>query len=441
MRTRALWRVLFVLSALYFVARGPWRAIRDSGDFLVVFSAARCWLHGDNPYSAGDLAVNARAAGVDVGEAYFADHPSLYPPPALAILAPFALLPWTIAKVMWIAALFGLSWWSIVTFAEGAQEWALPVACFLFIFAHLHTGISLGQPSVLVCGLIFLSLFTQQPLAAGLLLGIAVTLKPQLGIGFLLLAAAQRQYRKVVAACALGLVVTGIALMLASPGSLHDLMSNLSQTSAPSSPNSSSPLNPSRYQLINVATLIPAPLYRPPIVIGISGIILLITVIAVARTPDRRIAVALVASATVLVVYHHYYDAEILWLNIPAMLSMAQKRISRFLWVLYAVFLVPGQTIAAQWFGLRPDNGWSWLLLNHETIAIVLVWTTFVWISTRQADWGFRKYREPFHFLPETILRPQANRLLCGIIPAAFYGSPIESRVATQTNRQRMTSP
>ena len=92
-KNRWLWRVLFIAAMLYFVVRGPWRAIHDSGDFLLVFTAARCWLHGANPYAPADLAVAAQAAGIQVTAAHFVTNPSVYLPPALALLSPLALLP------------------------------------------------------------------------------------------------------------------------------------------------------------------------------------------------------------------------------------------------------------------------------------------------------------------------------------------------------------
>ncbi len=422
MRTWVVWRVLFVFAAVYFIWRGPVRGLHDGGDFLVVFSAARCWLHGENAYSPGKLAASAQAAGVNVDEAYFVEHPSLYPPTALAILAPVGLLDWRIARPVWITGLFVLSWWSIVAFARISGGAALPVACFLFVFAHLHTGISLGQPSVLVCGLVFLSLFTSNPYVSGALLGLAVLIKPQLAACFLALAIIQRQYRKAAAACAVGLFITGIAFSFSAQGSLDSLLSNLSQLNAPTSPNSSSPHNPDRYQLINISTLIPEPLYKPSILIGVSAAIILLSFLAVLRLRDERIAVALIASASVLVVYHHYYDAEILWLGIPAMSALKGSKTSQILWALYAVFLVPGQTIAARWFGVRSDGAGSWLLLNHETLAILFIWIIFLWISIRLgAECRGSIFREPAESVLAMSLHLRACRLPFKIIPSGFF--------------------
>ncbi len=218
MHNRRLWLVLFVGAALYFVVRGPWRAIADSGDFLIVFSAARNWIHGTNPYLPADLAASAQAAGASVNEAYFVTSPSVYLPSALPFFAPLALLPWAVAKVLWLAGLLVLTLWNIAAFARMAKEWALPIASFLLAFAPLHTGLGKGQPAVFVCGLVFLSLFTTDADIAGLLLGIAVCIKPQVAAGFLLLALGQGQYRKFMVACGIVAVSIGIALAFLAPG-------------------------------------------------------------------------------------------------------------------------------------------------------------------------------------------------------------------------------
>lgn len=389
LKNRWVWRILFLAVILYFVARGPWRAIHDSGDFAIVFSAARCWLHGMNPYAPADLAVAAQSAGLPVTPAYFVTNPSLYFPPAFVLLSPLALLPWTIAKALWLACLLALSAWSIVVLARMAKGWELALASFLLAFAPLHTGLAKGQPSVLVCGLICLGMFTPQPYAAGLLLGLAACIKPQLAIGFLLLAVGLRQYRKVLMACAVGLAATGVGLAFIVPGWFPQPASNLRD-----SVGGSSGLNPSNptswYQLVNLHNiLIPRALDGTPVEIMVYAIVILTTAFAVVRSTDYWMAVALIASATPLVGYHRFYEAQILWLAIPAMLLLRNSRVSLYLWACYAVFLIPGQTMAALWLGTRTDGLWPWLLLRHETLAILLLWMTLAWIA-----FG---YREAFH--------------------------------------------
>ena len=375
-----LWRAVLGAAIVYFLVRGPWRAIHDSGDFLLIFTAARCWLHGTNPYAPADLAIAAHAAGLQLNAAHFVTNPSIYFPPALALVSPLALLPWPIAKAIWLIGLLALTLGSIVLVARRAKGWQLAVASLLLAFAPLHTGLGKGQPSVLVCGLLVLSLFTPHAFAAGLMLGLATCMKPQLAIGFLLLALGQRQFRKVMVACLVGLAATGVGLAVIAPGWFPVLNSNVHEIVGGSS--GLNELNPtSWYQLVNIHILIPQALYRTPVEVIAYAIIVLVTAFALARAADYKMSAALIASATVLIGYHRFYDAQILWLAIPAMLLLTHRRIALCLWGCYAIFLIPGQTMAALRLGTRSDNPWSWLLLRHETIAILLIWMLLAWIA------------------------------------------------------------
>jgi multisubunit Na+/H+ antiporter MnhG subunit len=168
--------------------------------------------------------------------------------------------------------------------------------------------------------------------------------------------------------------------MWMKPGSLTTLISNLSAVSSASGMDSGSALNPRRFTLINVDTLIPQALYSIPVMAIVYAIIASVSAIAVVRAVragDTRMAVAVVASATVLVGYHRFYDAQILWLGIPAMLLVVQGRMSLVLRAGYGVFLIPGQTMAALWLNARRDGPWSFLLLHHQTLACVMIWLIF----------------------------------------------------------------
>ncbi len=409
---RRLWRVVFILASLYFVVRGPLRAIHDSGDFLLVFTAARSWLHGVNPYVPGKLAVTAQAAGIQATPALFVTSPSVYLPPALLILAPLALLPWAIAKALWLACLLALSLWNILAFARMAKQRAVQVASFLLAFAPLHTGIAKGQPSVLVCSLIFLSLFTPQPYVAGCLLGLAACIKPQLAVGFLLLAAGQRQFRKLMAACAVGIAATGIGLLFIAPGWFPALNSNLREIVGSTSGLAGGSEPTSWYQLVNLHILIPEALARTPLEIVLYAILISVTAIAAVRAADSSLAPALIASATVLIGYHRFYDAQLLWLGVPAILFLTQKLASLLLWAAYAVFLVPGQTIAALWAGAKNDSA-GWVLLRHETLALLLICMIFVWMAL--------KLRETADFFPPW-MKPVAPRIIASVSPD--FGQP-----------------
>jgi hypothetical protein len=379
---RILWRIALAAAAVYFVARGPWRAINNSGDFLIQYTASRAWLQGANPYSAPELTRVAKEAGAVIPADYFVNNPSIYPPSSFPFFAPLAALRWSAAKLIWLAVTLGFTLWSIARFTRFDRKWAIPLAAFLAAFSPIHTGLARGQPALAVCGLLFASLFTPHAYLSGLLLGAATCIKPQLTIGFVLLAAAQRQYRKLAMVAAVGLVACAAGLGLIAAGwfpawaaSMGDIVGSTSGI------GSVQPRSPIWYQLINLHILIPESLARWHVEVALYGIIALITAAAAARARSEKAAWALIAPATILISYHRFYDAEILWLGIPAILLLAGTPASRILWGCYAVFLVPGQTIVALMAGSETSNPAWGLLLRHETIAIILIWAVFAWIA------------------------------------------------------------
>jgi hypothetical protein len=93
------WFAVFLASGL-FLLRGPFRASGDYvNDFAAPYTATRLWLQHRNPYDANAFFPTWHDAGAPKGKV--AGNPSgthpVYPPPTLAILIPFALLPWAIA--------------------------------------------------------------------------------------------------------------------------------------------------------------------------------------------------------------------------------------------------------------------------------------------------------------------------------------------------------
>jgi hypothetical protein len=96
-RKAARWALLGLLaiSFLYFLYRGPYRALNglDGEDLSMIYAATRAWIAGSNPYDPQVLSDVSVSAGVAIGPAW-----SLHPPPTLALLAPLAALPWPVAE-------------------------------------------------------------------------------------------------------------------------------------------------------------------------------------------------------------------------------------------------------------------------------------------------------------------------------------------------------
>jgi hypothetical protein len=254
---------------------------------------------------------------------------------------------------------------------------------------------ALAQPTLLVCGLLLISVFGPlSPLWAAVLLGLAVAIKPQLAIGIFLFVLWKREYRKLIVAGVVGFFFAAIGYLFLAPGSIPKLIANLWHVSSGMGCDSGSPLNPGRWRLLNLDALLPRGLHVWPVIVGMYAIIVVFTAVAVIRTSDWRVALALFASATLLILYHGVYDTELLWFCIPLLLSLP-RMIAVPLWGLGFQFLVPSQAIAVQVFSARESSPWSLLLLHHETLWIVFMWMIVVWIAIgraphrRNSKWGF----------------------------------------------------
>lgn len=136
--------------------------------------------------------------------------PFAYPPSFLPWLAPFAILPLKTAYLLWTvstAALFCAAWSRIVAPKHLLLAAAAPVVVLALIP---------GQVVFLVGALLVSSLMMveRRPLLAGVLLGIAATIKPQALLLVPLALVAGKHWRVLSASAATGMVIGGACLLL-----------------------------------------------------------------------------------------------------------------------------------------------------------------------------------------------------------------------------------
>jgi hypothetical protein len=377
-RQEVLWCVVCLTAVVYFIVRGPLRGFQTAEDFTHILDSSRCWTFGRNPYLPADLAT----CSLDHAPASrFVTAPQVQPPSTLILLSPLARLPLHVAVAAWLTLLLTLTVVAGVRLARATPGWDLRVSCFLIAFSPVHTALGLGQTSMLTCALIALSLTVQNWWLAGVLLGLAACFKWHLAAWFLLLAA-WNDWRRFAIAAATCCAAMSSAIIPLKAGSLATWLTGMLSVSTGSRMGSTSSANPLSYQLLNVDGLLPERWHGGSFVIPLYLAVLLLTATAVMRTNDRWTAIAVVAAASSIVGYHRFYDASILCLAIPATLALPGT--FRWLWVCFATFLVPGQTIAARWLGPHITGFWSFILLRHEVIACLLIWAAFTFYAARQ---------------------------------------------------------
>lgn len=189
--------VLWLAMSLYYVLPRimSWSVLPD---FTVFWSAGRV----ANPYDTQALTL-AQAFAVNPANG---PRPFPYPPPALFLVMPFALLPFWTAYWVW-NAVSAAAFWSAARRVVSAPAAALAMAA-----PHTMLVFILGQTSLLLGALVIwsLSLLRSRPFLAGVLVGLAGAIKPQVALLAPVAFISGRHWRALAGAAA-GLVASVLA--------------------------------------------------------------------------------------------------------------------------------------------------------------------------------------------------------------------------------------
>jgi Glycosyltransferase family 87 len=398
-----LWIVLLAAAA-EFIVRGPVRFLRPTNwsDLAQNYAASRLWLRGQNFSNPENfVALWRNEVGAPLGANTLRVH--LAPlPGALVLIAPIAVFPWPIAKLVWLAVLltaFGLTIYALMKTAgfRFGKPRSLAFIASCLALAPFHTGFGTENQTIVVIGLCALGIWAatsgRHDVAAGLLFGAACSLKPHIGSFLVLYYLVQRRWR--LFATALGftavLAVAGILWMqICGVSWAHDYFHNLKVLSTENQFDDFTSWNPIRFMLINLQV----PFFsftgsaKSSNILALSIGVLLISMwiyLILRRRSVRSELLALGAIGVIglLPVYHRLYDASILAIPLAwciAEISGDLKNISRAALLLMAPFLVPGTAVLQQLAieGRIPTswiNSWWWdrVVMPHQTWLLLLI--------------------------------------------------------------------
>ena len=202
---------VYVLAAIWFVA-GPGMVDATGrpvgADFLSFWTVSKAVHEGQaaSVYEPERLAALEQA--VNPGPPRF--YAWAYPPSALLIVYPLAWLPYLAALAAWLALGLGLYLrvlWRILP---------RPLALWSGLaFPAVFICVSFGQNGLLTTALLggALTLLTEAPVAAGVLIGV-LTFKPQLGLLIPLALLAGGHWRAIAAAAVTAIALAALALLL-----------------------------------------------------------------------------------------------------------------------------------------------------------------------------------------------------------------------------------
>ncbi len=381
MRNKTGWEVvlwiLLLLAGTEFLLRGPVRFARnrDLNDFMPPYIQSSVWMRGADPYSSMNLvrfwphsAPRPDFLAKDLADGslvYKQGMPTAYPLTCFLILAPLAVLPWHVAQALWLAisilacAATAASLLSLTGLRRSPHLEYLFLA-FALALAPFHTGLAAGSIVIVAVGLIASSIWAagrQHSSLAGILIGLAVGLKPQIGLPFLFYYCVRRRWG--VSATAIGLVAMlfVVAIFRLRIGGATWMQSYLYDNKVLFSSGSLgdfTELNPIRFGLVNlqvpfyailgnrqwanIAALLAA------LTMGIAWLFL-VNRGASNRNRNELLELSAIAVISLLPIYHRPYDASLLILPLAwsfAVLSGRLKLLARGSLALILPFLVPG---------------------------------------------------------------------------------------------------
>lgn len=411
-RTATLWALAVVLLMTgwgVFLYRGLMPGqLTAADDFRVIYCSSRAWLYGVNPYEADrldDMWLAARGPLI-YRPSERGSRDLLYPPPTFVLLAPVAAFDWPVAREIWSwtnMAAIAISIFAIAWLA--GMRWHHP-STWMFVglaiaFAPCITGIKMGQLAMILTALVSLAhalRISGRPLAAGVLLGIAAMLKPQIGMVFLAYEIFRWRWSVAGPALAFAVLVTiaGIArLEVNGVPWLASLSANVKDFTTGIGNGNPLPENHLRYQMIDLRpvmhNLTPDRAIAALMTLGLAGLLGLGALIVWLRKqedPRELLAMSIGASASLMIVYHRFYDASILLLPLGWVVwSLVSDGGKRFGWTRWAVllgilpFFVPGAVFIEKMqrdghvpTGLASNLLWDTFVVHHQAWA--LVWLT-----------------------------------------------------------------
>ena len=342
--------VIYVLSGIA-LERG---ATGGMADFKAVYFAARCLVLHTNPYRQSEF---QRIFLAD-GGAFASKGPQnealekavticINLPTSLFVITPFALLPWSAAHVLW-TMLTTLSYFvAALLIWNVAAEFAPILAGVLigFVLATSQVLFAGGNTAGIVVSLCLITVwcFAQQrySIAGILCLSTALLLKPHdagpIWLFFLLAGSAQRKRALQAAALvvALGLPAT-LWTSAAAPQWPRELRTNIRAVSARGEINDPGPAANTFRSAAMVVDLQSAiavfrddPEFYNSVSYGICGALGIVWLFATLRSSasvaDPWLGLVPILALTLLVTYHHPYDARLLLASVPAAVMRWKK--------------------------------------------------------------------------------------------------------------------
>jgi Glycosyltransferase family 87 len=402
--------LLACLAILEFSMRGPVRELGNDGrnfnDFVSPYEQTRAWVSGRDPYDPVVLKdlwpTSVRphfvlTESVDGTLPAKRGIPSPYLTTAFPLLLPVAELPWKIAIWLWAGmCVLGVFVIAVVLIHLAGLRTYTPLGLIIFIsvllWAPVHTAIATSNIVTAAFALGMAAIFCltrDRGRLAGILLTFAVALKPTIALPFLIYALMHRSRARVMSSA----IITGILLFcvaLVPPHGrtlwLPSFLENSQRMFAPGAIDDFSTANPLSFQLVNLQAAL-FPILQNRRLTDVSTALIFAILLAgwlLLASRDRHLGLldlAILASLSLIPVYHRFTDAGLLLVAVVWALTELQGDLRRFAvacLLLASPFLVPGASLLHEFAGryetfqnVSHGRFWESFLLPHEAWLIL----------------------------------------------------------------------
>jgi Glycosyltransferase family 87 len=398
---RTIGIVLLLLGLGQLAIRAKGRIVNDvpAWDFASVYAAARTWMHGGNPYDLAAVVDTWHRAGAfgDRDVSYFA---TVYPPSSLVTVMPWAPLPAGPAMVLWMiftVFLLAIQFKALAEMAglpPGDSRRAILLGASL-ASAPLQFGILSGQlslPAISLCIIAFWYAGKYRDTFAGVLLGLAGAIKPQIAGPFVLYYLLLRRVNIVAYAAMVGGVIWAIALAGMMASHVHWIdgwRQSIDATTVLGGVNDYGWTNRFRDEIVDLKMLIVGITRNPKALkaaIGLITALLLACYVswfgrAQERTGrDQLLVLAALGAICLLPVYHRVYDVALLTMALAwglGEIDGPRRMYATLLLVAMAAFLIPFDSVKSvgnrlhHLGSLAQNRVWQTLIIPHYAWALL----------------------------------------------------------------------
>lgn len=396
--------------SIEFALRGPFRALSNSADLTAPFLQSRAWLNGINPYQQG---LEKQLIPEVEGTQSF--NSGIYPPSTSVVLSPLSFLSWSNFKVLWAimsTCLFFLMLLVCINLASFSYD---DIKLYVFIFfaialAPFHTGIGIGQVSVPVIELCVISYWfysKDMNILSGIILGLAVCLKPQIALFFCVYYLLRKNKKIIIVALSIILIV----FLISEIPYFHDnhtlgaswtwwidrVVGGYGSTGG----DRFQSLDIRRFSAVNLHILFLSLFNSNNMVDKVVILVFLVffllylyyNFVLYQKKYDLTFF-SLIGILMLFPVYHRFYDASIL--IIPILWSIIEydsirKKQSQIIIFCSMFFLIPGATILIELTNKKIIQNsyihyhfWETIVMPHQVWCLVIMYITLLYSLTKK---------------------------------------------------------